>query len=187
MPLFDPLEPRSEEPAALYRCRELVAATEAAQELLEVESNEDAEALIFPGPPEPPLDGESYTIAELEGKIAWGHIRPATEQDSLLVSRSLAVGAISEKEGYFCLHFHRQIREVEYNAANGRWDCYLYFMDVTGAICEQLVEAADLNLAVSQVKRLRGPFFNPQTDWPAQGKFLWADFIIAWGGSERAE
>ncbi len=48
-------------------------------------------------------------------------------------------------------------------------------------------QLADLNLAVSQVKRILGPITNHEDDWPAQGRFIWADFLIRWGGSERAE
>jgi hypothetical protein len=187
MPLFDFTACRSEEPAALYQCRELLAALTATQELLEVGSADAARALIKIGPADPPEQGDEFTVTELKNRHAWGLLRPVMEQDSLLVSRSIAVAAVSEKEGVFALHWHRQVRDVEYHADGGRDDAYLYFLDVTNAIHEQLVEAADLNLAVSQVKRLRGPFYNPREDWPAQGRYLWADFVIAWGGSERAE
>lgn len=186
MPLFDPTAPLSEEPAALYRCRELVSQCSATIALFEVANAAAAKLLIFPGPAAPPLDGQAFTVSELQNQLAWGQLYPH-EEESLLVSRSLAVGAVSEKAGLFRLHLRRQVREAEYNATDGRWDTYMYFLDRTTRIAEQLVEAADLNLAVSQVKRLHGPLFNHQDDWPTQGIVLWVDFLVAWGGSERAE
>lgn len=187
MPLFDVDNPRSEEPAALAKCAELLAAIDDTQTLLEVASAAEAEAKIQIGPEEPPPNGEYFTLEELTVRFAWGHLRPLDEQDSLLISRSQAVAAVSEKEGFFWLTWMRMVRDVEYNADGGRNDCYLYFLDITNAIAEQLIEAAELNLAVSQVKRHRGPCYNPREDWPTQGRYLWVEQLIHWGGSEKAE
>jgi len=187
MGLFDPNATLSEEPAALYVCRSLLSACPAMHELLDVTSDAAALALIYPGPFAPPEDGQDFTTEELFKTLAYAQLYPPDDVDSLLVSRSMAVGATSEKEGIFRLQLRRNIREAEYNATNGRWDVYMYFLDCTSRVAEELVEAADLNLAVSQVKRLGAPLFNPSTDCPQQGKFLWVNFDIRWGGSEHAE
>lgn len=187
MALFDHDSPLSEEPAALYRCRELLSACTAAIELLEVASAAEAKLLIVPGPADPPTDGQAFAVDELEGRIAYAQLYPDPSDGSLAVIRSRAVGCVSEKAGVFRLHFRRMVREAEYNATNGRWDAYFYFLDRTTRVCEQLVEAADLNLAVSQINRVAGPLFNHRDDWPTQGIQLWADFLVHWGGSEQAE
>lgn len=187
MPLFDANNPLSEEPAALARCRTLLANTTALIALLEAADAAEALTRITIGPMAPPADGQAFTPDEATNAFAWAQLIPWAEEESLIVSRSNAVGAVSEKAGLFRLHIRRHVREAEFNAAGGRTDVYLYFLDRTTRVCEQLVEAADLNLAVSQVKRLFGPVFNPSDDWPTQGMFVWADFLIAWGGSERAE
>ena len=187
MPLFDPNSPSSEEPAALYRCRSLLSNCAAAIELLEAANPTAALALIVPGPADQPSNGQAFTVNELEDRISYLQLFPNPDDGSLVVSRSRAVGCVSEKEGIFRLHARRMAREAEYNADNGRWDLYFYFLDLTSRICEELVEAADLNLAVSAVHRVAGPLFNHRDDWPTQGTFLFADFLIHWGGSERAE
>jgi len=186
VPLFDENAPQSEEAAAIYTARTLLSQTTALQQLLEAADAATAKLLIIPGPLDPPVVGETFTIDELEGRIAYCQIHPPFD-DSLLVGRSRAVGAVSEKEGLFRLHVRRQIREAEYKAVGGRRDVWLYFLDRTSRMCEQFIEAADLNLASQQIKRAKGPLFNPQEDHAAQGIHLWADFVLSWGGSENVE
>jgi hypothetical protein len=185
--LFDENAIRSEEPAAFFTCRDLIAACTAAIELLEVTTAEEAAAKITVGPMKPPADNQAFSKSELKNRHVWGQIMPNPEQDSLVVTRSRAVGCVSEKAGSFRLNWRRQVRDAEYNNEGGRRDAYLFFDDCTAAIAEQLVEAADLNLAVHTVRRLAGPDFNASSDWPTQGRFIMADFLIEWGGSERAE
>jgi hypothetical protein len=189
MPLFDSSAPLSEEMAAMYRARTLLSQSTALQELFEADSEAEALALILPGPMDPPLapDQETYTVDELEGRIGYAQIFPQPDENSIAVIRSRAVGAISEKTGIFQLHVRRQVRDAEYNAANGRRERWLYVTDRTSRILEQFIEAADLNLASSQIVRLAPPMYNPRADWPTQGRFLFVDFAISWGGSEQAE
>lgn len=185
MALFDDDASLSEEVAALTTARELLAATTPLQELLEAATQNEALALILPGPLAPPQDGDVFTIGELENRIAYAQIHPQLDEDSYLATLSRAVGNIAEKEGLFHLHIRRQIRQREWNEPNGRADIYLWFLDRTSKMCEDFIEAADLNLNAQQIKRRRGPLFSAITDRAAQGLYIWADFIIPWGGSER--
>lgn len=190
MPLFDPTalftNVHAEEPDALYTLRNLLATCTALQELFEVGTTAAAKELIFPGPIEPPADGQAFTIDELESRIAYAQLY-APDEESLRIDRSKAVGAVCEKTGVFRLHMRRQIREAEYNAADGRWDVYFYFLDKTTKTIEQVVEAADYNLRAWQALRVRGPLFNHRDDWPSQGRVIFVDWDIRWGGSEHAE
>ena len=188
MALFNPAAALSEETNALYTCRSLLSQCSTLQALCETPGDAAATlAKISPGLPDPPADVQGFTVDELEQRLITSMIYPHFEEGGLLVSMSRAVACVSEKEGYFKWHIRRQVRDVEINAANGRWDVYLYFLDRTSHVCQQLVELADLNLMVSQVKRTAGPMFNHKDDRPTQGLHIWADYLIRWGGSERQE
>jgi hypothetical protein len=187
MPLFTPATAKGEEAAALYTCRSLISQCSTMQELCEVASSAAALAKISPGLPDPPADVQGFTIDELEQRLVLTMLYPHFEEGGLIVAMSKGVGCVSEKEGFFKWHIRRQIRDVEYNAPNGRWDVYMYFLDRTGHICQQLVELADLNLMISQIKRTAGPVFSHVDDQPTQGRYIWADFLIRWGGSENME
>lgn len=187
MALFDPQSPSCEEAAALYTARTLLSQSSALQQLFEVDDDDEALPLIIPGPVDPPLDGETYSIDELVDTICYAQLYPNPDEDSLLVIRSKAVGAVSEKEGFFRLHIRRQIRESEWAATGGRQDVFLFFMDRTGRMCEQFIEAADLNLASESIRRRVGPLFSRSGDTESQGRCIWADFLISWGGSENNE
>jgi hypothetical protein len=188
MPLFDSNSVQSEEAAAILRTQEILSGLGSLQTLLEAVGNATtAKTLIIIGPLEPPYDNESYTIDELEDRIAWAQLFPQLSQDSLLVTRSRAVGATPEKEGFLRLHVRRQIRELEQQAPGGLTDAWLYLLDQTSRMCEQFVEAADLNLDNKHIKRVQGPRFNLKKDESSQGRYVFADFLIAWGGSEHDE
>jgi hypothetical protein len=187
--LFNETPARSncEEIAALFRTREILGATASLQTLLEATDATQAESLIVVGPCDPPLNGEAYTIDELENRIAWAQIFPRLDADSLLVTWSKAVGGTPEKEGFFRLHVRRQVRQAEYNDLRGRADVWLQFLYLTSWMCEEYIEAADLNLRTQQIKRLQGPWFNRFEDRTTQGIYVYADFLIPWGGSEHSE
>lgn len=188
MPTFDPQSPLSEEVAAIYHARDLLSQLPAVQEILGTTGDPVATLpLIIPGPIDPPRDGQTFAVADLQNQPAWAQIHPLLDEDSLLVTRSRAVAAVSEKEGLFRFHLHYQVRQLDLHQDGGRQNIYLWFLDRSSRVCEEFVELADLNLASHQIKRRKGPLFNPLADQPTQGTFLWADFLIAWGGSEHAE
>lgn len=187
MSLFNALDPQSEEIAALLYTRQLVAQSAAFRELVEVDDAARAVPRIILGPTPPPFNGEFYTVGEIKNLFGWALLHPQIEEDSLLVTRSRGVACVPEKEGLFRLHVRRLVRAKEYNDDDGRQDAYLFFTDRTARMAEQIVEAAELKLNCQQVKRRRGPLFNPTTDFEAQGIYLWADFLVSWGGSEQNE
>lgn len=185
--LFDTEAPESEEAAALLYTRTLLSQSAAFQELVDVNTEALALRQIVVGPAPPPFNGESYTIGEIKNRFGFAMLHSQIEDDSLLVSRSRAVGCVPEQEGLFRLHVRRLVRAAEYNDDNGRQNAYLFFLDRTSAMVAQMVTAAELALNCEQIKRRRGPLFNPSTDFESQGIYLWADFVISWGGSERNE
>lgn len=187
MALFDENDPQSEEAAALLKTRLLLCQCPALVELLEAADMDEAKALIVIGPHEAPSTGETYTIGQLENRIAYCQLFPTLDDNGYLATRSKAVAAISEKAGLFHLQIRRQVRAAEFNADDGRRDVYLYFLDRTSRMAEEFIELADLNLASEQIQRRAGPLFNPLTDRESQGLFIFADFLIRWGGSENAE
>jgi hypothetical protein len=178
-----------EEIAAFFRMREILSGCTGLQTLLEAADASTAKSLIVTGPTEPPFNQEAYTVGELENRIAWAQLFPKLDQDSFMVTWSKGVGATPEKEGFFRLHVRRQVRQAEYQAIGGRADAWLYFFYLTSWMCEQYVEATDLNLRSEQIKRVQGPMYNVvhQANWPEFGYFVYADFLIPWGGSESGE
>jgi hypothetical protein len=189
MPLFS--SPDSEEVAALLLAQDILSGCSALQTLFEVGSAAAAEARLLLGPADLPWNGEHYTLEEILPVIAWGQLFPRQEE-SLLVAQSRAVATTPEKEGVFHLHLRRVVRQNEYIALAGRRDAYLYFLDKTSRIAEQFVIAADESvqngcLRGHQIKRRRGPFFNPKDDHEQNGIHIWAEFELSWGGSENAE
>lgn len=185
MALFNANDVQSEEMAALIKAREILSTSEALQTLLEAEDAPTAKSLIVVGSSEPPRNGEAYTVGELEDRLAWCQLFPKLDEDSFLCTWSKAVAATPEKEGFFRLHIRRQIRGMEYDQPESRNDCWCYFLDQTSAMCEQYIIAADMNLLTHQIKRVQGPLFNRKEDHPTQGIFIYADFLIPWGGSEN--
>ncbi len=184
MGLFSANDEQSEEMAALLQAQAILSNCEALQTLLEAEDASTSAALIVVGSSEPPLDGEAYTVGELEDRLAWCQLFPKLDEDSFLCTWSKAVAATPEKEGYFRLHVRRQIRGLEYDGPESRNDVWKYFLNQTSLMCEQFIESADLNLLTKQIKRVQGPVFNRKEDHPTQGIFIFADFLIPWGGSE---
>lgn len=188
MALFDPNTAKSEEANGVYVCRQLMSTCPTMQELCETTGDAAATLTkIWPGLADPPQDCQGFTVAELEQQLVWANLHPHFEEAGLLVARSKAVAAVSEKEGFLKWQMRRQVRDAEYNAASGRWDVFMYFLDRTSRVCEELVELAELNFGITQIKRTAGPLFNHKDDVPTQGRFIWADFLIRWGGSENAE
>lgn len=187
MGLFDANDEQSEEVAALFTVQDLLSQSEALQTLLEAEDASTAKSLIVVGSSEPPRNKTGYTVGELEDRLAWCQLYPKLDEDSFLCSWSKAVGATPEKEGFFRLHVRRQIRGVEYDQPESRNDVWKYFTNQTSLMCEQYITAADYNVRTKQIKRVQGPVFNRKEDHPAQGIFVFADFLIPWGGSENSE
>lgn len=187
MSLFDPNAPSSEEAAALVTTRTLVSQSASFRELVEAADATAALARIFLGPSPPPFDGESYSVEEQQALFGFALLHPQIEEDSLLVSRSRAVGCVPEQEGLFRLHVRRLVRAAEYADDDGRADAWLFFADRTAAMCAEMVTAAELALNCQQIKRRRGPVYNPEADFSSQGIYVWADFLVSWGGSERNE
>lgn len=66
---------------------------------------------------------------------------------------------------------------------------WLHFWYLSSLMCEQYVAATDLNLRSEQIKRVQGPMFNlmHQPNWPEFGYYVYADFLIPWGGSESSQ
>lgn len=186
MGLFSGSDEQSEEMAALLSAQTLLSTCSALQKLLEAPGDATTtKSLIVVGSSEPPWNGEDYTVDELLNRIAWAQLFPKLSEDSFMCTWSKAVSATPEKEGFFRLHVRRQIRESEYAAPSGRNDAWKYFVNQTSLMCEQMVAATDLNLRAHQIKRIQGPLFNNQTAHADQGIFVFADFIIPWGGSEN--
>lgn len=191
MGLFDDSDVQSEELSALLLVQSLLASSTALQTLLEAEDQAQAESLIVIGPSEPPWNGVSYTVDELENRRAWAQVYPQRE-GSLLVSKSLGVGGRPEIEGMFLLHVRRQVRAEEYKAATGRNDVWKYFTDQTSAMCEEFAVALDesvtsATLRGSQIKRLSVPLFNNSSEHPTQGIFIFADYVINWGDQTHSQ
>lgn len=188
MGLFDETAVQSEEMAALLAAQTILSTCPALQKLLEAPGDAaTSKSLIIIGSVQPPQNSESYTIGELESRIAFCQLLPRISAQSFMVSWSKAVGATPVKEGFFYLHIRRQVRQAEFLAATGRNDPWKYFLDQTSRACEQYVEAADLNLRTQQVQRISGPDYNSFDTTPTQGRFLFADFLIPWGGAEHSE
>ena len=177
----------AEEDAALTLSRTLLSNSTGLQQILGAADAAEALPLIVLGPTDPPFDREGFTVGELSGRPAYAMLGPPPDEEAFMAMRSQAVGAISEKVGYFRLHVRCQLKNRDYDAAGGKTDCWLWFLSRTSRMVEQFIEAADLNLASATMKRTAGPFFNPPEDRPTQGVHLWADFRIDWGGSEQAE
>lgn len=183
MGLFDEDDVQSEEMDALLRAQTILSTCSALQTLLETPGDaSSAKSLIVIGSQQPPLDGEAYTVGELEGRIAWCQLIPRISQQSFMASWNDGVGSATVVEGFFFLHIRRQVRESEYMTAAGRNDPWKYFLDQTSSMCVQYVEAADYNLLSRQAQRISGPDYNTYEASPAQGRFLFADFLIPWGG-----
>ncbi len=187
MALFDANDVQSEEMNCLLQAQDLLSQSTALQGLFEVSSAAAAAALIIVGPSQPPWNNESYTVGELENQMIWAQLYPKLDTDSFITTWSKAVAATPEKEGFFRLHIRRQVRASEYANPNGRNDIWRYFLDQTSRACEEYVENTDLNLRSQQIKRVQGPLFNNQTTHEEQGIFIYADYLIPWGGSEHSE
>lgn len=191
MGLFDENDVQSEEMAALLLAQDILSTSDALQTLLQAADAATAKALIVVGPNDPPYNGVSYTVDELEDRIAWAQVYPEME-GSLLVGKSLGVGGRPEIEGIFHLHVRRQILQSEYGQYRGRADAWKYFTDQTSAMCEDFGRALDesvtnATLRGSQIKRLNIPLFNNSTEHKTQGIFVFADFAINWGDSTRGQ
>ncbi len=199
MGLFDETAARntvatgSEEISNAFTTVDILAACTSLQTLLESANSSEAKSLIVIGTTEPPLNGEAFTVGELENRIAWCQLYPKLDEASYLVSRN--VGGVSpKKEGYFRLHIRRQVRRSEYEAIDGRNDVWRYFWWKTSLLAEQFVKATDevtqnAGLVEKQMRRDGGPAFNleHQANWPDDGYFLFANFLIPWGGIEGGE
>jgi hypothetical protein len=180
--LFNVNEPLSVEVEALYLARDVLSQSTALQELLEVGRDAAGAArLIVVGPHDPPFNGESYTVSELQNRFCYAQMLPQLEEESMTALRAGGVGALSEPEGSFQLQIRRQVRKRElYNTTNGRRDVYLYFLDRVSRMCEEVVEIDHIGMTFKSIRRRRGPLFNPDADQEAQGMFVWADFTITW-------
>lgn len=192
MPLFDSSNPSSVEFATLYAVRETLADCAAMRELLEAADATIAKKLIIPGPMDPPFDGETFKVDELEERICWAQVYPPVEEESTIVAPSRAIG-ISSKEGFFKFHIHRQVRKAELAEPGGKTDVWSFFGDRVSKMIEEFIDLADSaitnarGLWVPSIKRTKGPMFNPSTDESGQGRFIWCDLVIPWGGGEHAE
>lgn len=192
MALFDETAARSaaEEIAGVYTTRDLLADCSALRTVLEAADAAASKPLIIIGTTEPPWNGESYAIDELESRIAFCQLYPKLSEGSLLVQRN--TGSVSpKKEGFFRLHVRRQVRRSEYDAPDGRNDVWRQFWYLTSLMCEQFVLLTDETtnnpgLVERQIRRDGGPAYNmPHQDaWPEFGYFLFANFLLTWAGIE---
>ncbi len=191
MGLFNANAVQSEEMAGLLLAQDLLSQSAALQTLLEAANSTEAESLIVVGPNEPPFNGESYAVDELENRLAWAQLYPQRE-GSLLVSKSLGVGGRPEIEGIFLLHVRRQVRQSEYQNISGRNDAWKYFTDQTSAMCEDFARLLDesvtnATLRGSQIKRVAVPLYNNHADHETQGIFIFADYQINWGDNTHQQ
>lgn len=195
MGLFDETAARtaSEEIASVYTTRDLLSNCAALRTLLEAVDSSAAKPLIIIGTTEPPWDGESYSIDELENRIGFCQLYPKLSEGSFLVTRN--TGQVTpKKEGYFRLHVRRQVRQAEYLATDGRNDAWRYFWYLTSLMQEQFVVLTDEatnnpgNIE-RQIRRDGGPAYNlgHEENWPEFGYFLHASFLLPWAGIEGGE
>lgn len=184
MPLFSVATARGKEAPALHYLAALLSGLATFQELSEQTSEADALALIAIGSDADPIDGEQFTIEELENKHFFCSVFPSDEE-AHVTQRGPSLTECPLEGGQISIYLRRAARAAELAADNGRNDVYLFFLDCISALEHELQEASvaatTTTINITGTRRLQGPFYANLAEVAGQGEYLWALLEIDWG------
>ena len=185
MPLFELASAQSGELVAAYQLADRLSETDALHDLAEVTSDADALAKIAVGIADDPLDGDEYSLTELDEQHFYAQVY-AEPEEGHVAELGPEVLATPREGGVFCVYLRRRVRGAE-----DRRDAYNFFWDRVSAIGKQLIPTAEeLGTLTNrnrfrQVARVIGPEFGSRRAEGDQGDFLFALLKFTWGDVDR--
>jgi hypothetical protein len=181
MPLFELASALSPELKAAHQLADRLSETTGIKNLAETADTAEALAKIIVGVSDDPLDGEAYTLPELEVRHFFAHVY-AEREDGFVAGQSPEAVGVPRQGGAFRVYLCRQVRESE-----DKTDAYNFFWDRVSSVGADVVTASEELAALTnrnrfkQVNRRLGPDFGPRRAQGDRGDYLEALLIFIWG------
>lgn len=190
--LFDPLNTNSPDANALFLIADLLARAPDFRELAEITGADEAEkkanalAKIVVGIHSEPANASEYDATELATLFCEAQIFPPPDAAKVITKNDGSNAPYLA--GTHALFIRRIARDAEIAGHAKRNDVFLFFYDRICSLEDWLIRNADSELCprIQTITPTTEAAFGMVSEVPAQGEYLWAHLLIAWGDPEAA-